>query len=75
MKALGVGAGATALGGTAAGDPERGNRIDKVHGATYAAEVHNVPSGLVDRITKLNIHGGDATHERFPTPDGGDEDD
>lgn len=75
MKVLGTGAGVAALGGTAAGRTGRGNRIDKVYGAAYAAGVHTVPSGLVDHLVELHVHGGDATHEGFPAPDGDDDDD
>lgn len=75
MKAVGVGAGVAALGGTAAGAQGSGNRIDKVYGATYAADIHTVPSGRVDHAVELHVHGGDATHEGFPVPDGDDKDD
>ena len=78
MKAFGVGTAVSALGGTAAGQPGRGNngrgtRIDEVYGAPYAAG-DNVPSGLVDHLVELHIHPGDATHEGFPVPDGPDGD-
>lgn len=75
MKVMGAGAGIAALSGTAAGQEGRGNRIDKIYGATYAAGVHTVPSGLVDHVSELHIHSGDATHEGFPAPDGSDPDD
>lgn len=75
MKVFGIGAGVAALGGTAAGKPGRGNRIDKIYGAPYAADEDTVPSGLVDHAVELHVHGGDATHEGFPAPDGDDEDD
>lgn len=75
MKALGVGAGAAALSGTAAGSPGRGTRIDEVYGAPYAAGRDTVPSGLVDHEVVLHMHPGDAEHEGFPVPDGDDPDD
>jgi plastocyanin len=75
LKLFGAGAGVTALGGTAAGTPGRGNRIDKIYGASYAAGVDNVPSGLVDHEVALHIHEGDGDHEGFPAPDGPDDDD
>lgn len=75
MKIFGAGAGVAALSGTAAGGKGRGNRIDKVYGATYADGIHTVPSGLVDHTVELHIHEGDATHEGFPAPDGDDPDD
>lgn len=80
LKALGVGAGVTAIGGTAAGggsggDRGRGTRIDEVYGAPYAADIDSVPSGLVDHSIDLHVHPGDAEHEGFPAPDGEDEND
>jgi plastocyanin len=75
LKVMGAGAGIAALSGTTAGQEGRGNRIDKIYGATYAANVHTVPSGLVDHVSELHIHPGDATHEGFPAPDGDDPDD
>lgn len=75
MKAVGAGAGVAALSGTAAGQEGRGNRIDKIYGAAYAADEHTVPSGLVDHVSELHVHPGDATHEGFPAPDGSDPDD
>jgi plastocyanin len=75
LKLVGAGAGVSALGGTAAGAPNRGNRIDEVYGATYAAGRDTVPSGLVDHAVDLHVHEGDAAHEGFPAPDGEDPDD
>lgn len=74
MKVLGVGAGVAALSGTAAGQAGQGIRIDKVYGAPYSAD-ETVPSGRVDHVSVLQVHGGDATHEGFPAPDGDDADD
>lgn len=70
MKVFGVGAGVAALSGTAAGKPGRGNRIDKVYGATYAAGIHTVPSGLVDHSVELHVHPGPGDHEDFPLEEG-----
>lgn len=75
MKVFGVGAGITALGGTAAGQSGQGTRIDKVYGASYEADMDTVPSGLVDHVVQLHVHPGDAEHEGFPAPDGDDDDD
>lgn len=69
MRVLGLGAGATALGGTATAGKGGGNRIDEIYGATYAADHDTVPSGLVDHTIDLHIHHGDATHEGFPVGD------
>lgn len=74
MKVFGVGAVVSALGGTAAAQQGRGTRIDEVYGAPYSAD-ETVPSGLVDHVSELHVHGGDATHEGFPAPDGDDDDD
>ncbi|MFC7008204.1 cupredoxin domain-containing protein [Halalkalicoccus salilacus] len=69
MKAVGVGTGAAMLGGTAAGQEGRGNRIHDVFGAPYAAD-ENVPSGLVDYVVDLDILPGEAgQHAGFPDPD------
>lgn len=69
MKAVGVGAGAAMLSGTAAGQEGRGNRIHDVFGAPYAAD-ENVPSGLVDYVVDLDILPGEAgQHAGFPDPD------
>lgn len=66
LKALGVGAGVTALGGTASGAPGRGTRIDDVWGAPYAAD-DTVPEGLVDHVVDLDVLvGPEAVHEDFP---------
>lgn len=74
MKLLGVGAGAAALSGTAAGTPGRGNRIDKVYGAPYAAGIHTVPRGLVDQSVALHVHEPPGAHEAFPiNPQSGEE--
>lgn len=70
-----MGAGVASLGGTATARTSQGIRIDKVYGASYAAGIDTVPSGLVDHTIGLHIHEGDATHEGFPAPDGDDEDD
>lgn len=75
MKVLGVGAGVSALGGTAAGTPGRGNRIDEVYGASYAAGRDTVPSGLVDHTVGLHIHEEEDAHSDFPmvdSPEDGD---
>jgi plastocyanin len=69
LKAFGVGAGVATLGGTAAGRGGRGNRIDKIYGASYAAGVHTVPSGLVDHDVDLHMHPGEADHTGFPMVD------
>lgn len=69
LQLFGVGAGVATLGGTAAGKRSQGNRIDKIYGASYAAGVDTVPSGLVDHDVSLHIHPGDAEHEGFPAPD------
>jgi plastocyanin len=69
LKALGVGAGVAALGGSAAGRGGRGSRIDKIYGAPYAAGVHTVPSGLVDHDVDLHVHPGEADHPDFPLVD------
>lgn len=74
LKIFGVGAGLSALGGTAAGKNSQGRRFDKIYGASYSAE-ESVPSGLVDHLVGLHVHGGDAIHEGFPAPDGDDDDD
>lgn len=66
MKLLGAGAGAAAISGTAAGKPGKGTRIDKIYGASYAAGVHNVPSGLVDHSVDLHIHDSGGDHPGFP---------
>lgn len=73
MKVLGVGAGITALGGTASGHPGRGTRIDDVWGAPYAAD-ETVPEGLVDHVVELDVLAGpDAVHDGFPvTEDDGE---
>lgn len=70
MQALGAGAGVAALGGTAAGSPGRGNRVDDNYGEMYAAD-ENVPPGRVDHVVELHTHGvgGDGAHEGFPVPD------
>lgn len=75
MKVFGAGAGIAALGGTATGQPGKGTRIDKVYGASYAADIDTVPSGQVDHVVTLHVHSGDADHEGFPAPDGPDKDD
>lgn len=69
MKAVGVGAGAAALGGPAAGQEERGTRIHEVFGAPYAAD-ETVPAGLVDYVVDLDILPGVGAHEGFPDPEG-----
>lgn len=84
LKVFGVGAGVSLLGGTAAGQngqggsangtEGRGRRIDEVYGAPYSAD-EDVPSGLVDHLVRLHVHGGDAAHEGFPVGDGDDGDD
>lgn len=70
MQAFGAGAGIAALGGTAAGSPGGGTRVDDNYGAMYAAD-ENVPSGRVDHVVELHTHGkgGDGAHEGFPVPD------
>jgi plastocyanin len=73
MKVMGVGAGVAALGGTAAGQEGRGNRIDKIYGAAYAADEHTVPSGIVDHTIDLHVHEGPGDHEDFPLNEGGNE--
>lgn len=78
LKVFGVSTGVAALGGTAAGSDhkgQKGNRIDEVYGAPYAADRDTVPSGLVDHEVVLHVHGGDAEHEGFPVGDGPDPDD
>lgn len=75
MKVFGVGAGVSVLGGTATGTPGRGNRIDEVYGASYAADRDTVPSGLVDHTVELHIHEGEGDHPDFPmvdSPEDGD---
>lgn len=74
LKAFGLGAGVSVLGGTAAGKGGGENRIDEVYGAPYAAG-ETVPQGRVDHLVGLHVHGGDAIHEGFPAGDGDDEDD
>jgi plastocyanin len=69
MKVIGAGAGIAALSGTVAGKPGRGTRIDKVYGASYAADIHTVPSGLVDYSVDLHVHPGEADHPGFPLVD------
>lgn len=73
LKAFGVGAGVAALGGSAAGQGGRGNRIDKVYGASYAAGIHTVPSGIVDHDVELHVHPGAGDHDEFPLNEEGDE--
>jgi plastocyanin len=73
MKVVGAGAGIAALSGTAAGQKGRGNRIDKVYGAPYAADEHTVPSGLVDHTIELHVHPGPGDHEGFPLDEDGEE--
>jgi len=74
MKALGAGAGIAALGGTAAGAPGRGTRIDDTFGAPYSRD-DTVPSGLVDHVVDLDhLHAGDDAHNGFPSGDDEDED-
>lgn len=77
LKVAGVGAGVAGLSGSVAGKNgnNRKDRIDEVYGASYAADVDTVPSGIVDHAVDLHIHGGDATHEGFPAPDGDDDND
>ena len=69
MRVVGAGAGIAALGGTAAGRTDRGTRIDKIYGASYAAGVHTVPSGLVDHDVDLHVHRGEGDHADFPKVD------
>lgn len=67
MKILGLGVGVSALGGTAAGHPGRGTRIDDTFGAPYSSD-DNVPSGLVDHVVTLDhLHAGDDVHTDFPS--------
>lgn len=67
MKALGAGAGIAALGGTAAGTPSRGARIDDTFGAPYGRE-DNVPSGIVDHVVELtHLAEGEDEFDGFPS--------
>lgn len=82
MRALGMGAGVVALGGTAAGgsppNTGKGVRIDETFGAPYAAD-DTVPAGLVDHEVKVRGPPAPEKHDGFPlVPDdtfGEDEDD
>ncbi|MFC6993610.1 hypothetical protein ACFQH3_18950 [Haladaptatus sp. GCM10025707] len=67
MKLIGAGAALSLFGGTAAAMPAdgRGNRIDTIYGAPYAAG-ETVPSGLVDHTVTLHIHEGPGDHPDFP---------
>ncbi len=74
MKLIGAGAALSLFGGTAAAMPAdgRGNRIDTIYGAPYAAG-ETVPSGLVDHTVTLHIHEGPGDHPDFPLEESGDE--
>jgi len=78
MKAVGVGAGVAALGGTAAGARGGDARIDEAFGASYSAD-ESPPRGLVDHTVELRgpPESGPQTdvHPGFPlmdTPEDGD---
>lgn len=73
MKVFGAGVGVAAFGGTAAGDSNRGTRIDDVYGAPYSRN-DNVPSGIVDHVVELDVlEGGEGEHEDFPLDEDGNE--
>lgn len=69
MKVIGAGAGVAALGGTATGSNSEDTKIDRVYGATFAANVHTVPEGLVDHEVGLHIHE-EGHHDGFPRMEG-----